>query len=176
MKAILVDDEPLALDFLEIQLKRVSKISIEGKYSCFNLEENKELIKQVDIAFLDIDMPNVKGIELAAEMLHINPDLLIIFVTAYNDYATEAFELTAFDYLIKPIHLDRLRKTCERINSTLSSNITSPEAMDKDFMIQVGGELTFKLSDGTIIRPEWRTFKVKELFLYLLHERGRSIL
>lgn len=177
MKAILIDDEPLALDFLEKQLKKVSNISIKGKFTFFNPELNQDLLKQIDTVFLDIEMPDVHGIELAAELLKINSSLLIIFVTAYNDFATEAFELTAFDYLVKPIQPSRLRKTCERIISTLSANEPTQRIITEEtLLVRVSGELIFQQSDGTNIRPEWRTLKVKELFLFLLHNKGRSIL
>lgn len=176
MRAILVDDEPIALDFLEMQLKKVSNISIVGKFQSFNPQENKKLLEQIEIAFLDIDMPYLNGIVLATEMLNINHSLLIIFVTAYNDFATEAFELSAFDYLVKPVRLDRLRKTCERIEAALSSKGSSLKTNEKSILVRVGEELKVEMSDGSIHRLEWRTLKVKELFSYLLHKKERSVL
>lgn len=169
MKAILVDDEALALDFLELQLKKVSSISILGKFTHFNLEENKKLLEEIDVLFLDIDMPGMPGIEVAKELQILNPSLIIVFVTAHNDFATEAFDLNVFDYILKPIQLDRLRRTCKRIEETL------PRKDKQILQIQVSSELTFQLPDGTVVRPVWRTAKVKELFLYLLHERETSI-
>lgn len=176
MKAILIDDEQLALEYLEQLIKKVGNISVEGKFQIFNPNANKNLLEQIDLVFLDMDMPCIHGVDLAAELLKINPVLRIIFVTAHNNYAAEAFELNAFDYLIKPVRIDRLSKTCKRLETVHSTRISPPEKGEESIIVHVSGELTLELADGTIIRPKWRTVKMKELFLYLLHKRERSIL
>jgi len=96
--------------------------------------------------------------------------LAIIFVTAYNHYATEAFGLSAGDYILKPIRLDRLRAACERVEAAFR-----PAAYSAAISIRVSSELTFVLPDGKVERPQWRTAKVKELFLYLVHHKGKSV-
>ncbi|MGN7479062.1 response regulator [Solibacillus silvestris] len=176
MKAILIDDEQLALEYLEKLLEKVGGIFLKGKFTFFDPNANRNLVEQIDIVFLDMEMPCIHGVDLAAELLKINPLLKIVFVTAHNNFATEAFELNAFDYLVKPVRIDRLRKTCKRIQKVHSSNIPAPKKDEGAIIVHVSGELTFELSDGTIIRPKWRTVKMKELFLYLLHKRERSIL
>ena len=176
MKAILIDDEQLALEYLENIIKKVGNITVEGKFQSFSPNQNKNLVKQMDIVFLDMDMPCIHGVDLAVDLLKINPVLKIIFVTAHNNYAAEAFELNAFDYLIKPVRVDRLRKTCERLETVYSSHVSTSGKDGESIIVHVSGELTIELADGTIIRPKWRTIKMKELFLYLLHKRERSIL
>lgn len=176
MKAILIDDEQLALDYLEKLLEKIGNICLKGKFTFFNPNVNRCLIEEIDIVFLDMEMPSIHGIDLADELLYINPLLKIIFVTAHNNFATEAFELSAFDYLTKPVQMDRLRKTCKRLETVHSSNISIIKKEDRPFILHVSEELTFELVDKTIIRPKWRTVKIKELFLYLLHKRERSVL
>jgi len=67
------------------------------------------------VVFIDIDLPGKNGVELAREICDINPQTILIFATAYDDYTHEAFEVYAFDYLVKPFKLDRIKKTMERI-------------------------------------------------------------
>lgn len=172
MKAILVDDEALSLDFLERQLNKISNIQVIGKYTSFDLGIAISIIEDVDILFLDIQLPETNGMVLAKELLRLNPQLIIIFVTAHNDYATEAFELNALDYLLKPVKVHRLQKTLERIkqihkNKTFTVNIP--------LKINVCRELTFELSPYKYELVQWRTAKTRELFLYLLQNRDRTI-
>lgn len=104
---IIVDDESIARDIIASHLSHFSNIQIIG--SCSNALEAFDLISkhEVDLVFLDINMPEISGISFAKS---INPDIKIIFTTAYRDYAVEGFELRAVDYLLKPISLERLEK------------------------------------------------------------------
>ncbi|HWQ70694.1 MAG TPA: LytTR family DNA-binding domain-containing protein [Desulfitobacteriaceae bacterium] len=81
----------------------------------------KELSPQV--VFVDIDLPVENGVELAREIFDINPWTVIVFVTAISKYREEAFAVYAFDYLVKPFKMNRLRQTMDRIKSTLSGKI-----------------------------------------------------
>lgn len=74
------------------------------------LKENR-----ADVIFLDIEMPDINGIELATRILDLQKNINIVFVTAYNQYAVEAFRLNALDYLMKPVSADRLKETLYRI-------------------------------------------------------------
>ncbi|MCH4823657.1 LytTR family DNA-binding domain-containing protein [Gramella lutea] len=105
IKCLIVDDEPVALDILENHLSRIEKIEIVGR--CQNATEafNMMNANQVDLIFLDINMPGVTGISFAKS---INRNIKIIFTTAYREYAIEGFDLQAVDYLLKPISFPRL--------------------------------------------------------------------
>ncbi|MBI1305775.1 MAG: response regulator [Bacteroidetes bacterium] len=107
MKCLIVDDEPLALDVLESHLKSHPELELVAR--CSNAIEASEVLKnhQVDLIFIDIQMPEVTGIEFVKTLT--NPPLLV-FTTAYAEYAVEGFELDAIDYLLKPISLDRFNK------------------------------------------------------------------
>src|SRR5699024_8348568 len=97
MKAILVDDDLLALDFLEHQLEKVGGIEIIGKYNNlkFYYDNDQALLDAINVIFLDIEMREVNGLELAERFLESNPSLSVVFVTAYNEYAMQAFTLNA---------------------------------------------------------------------------------
>lgn len=175
MKAILVDDELLALEFLERQINKISDIKIIGKFNKFDLNENYALLEEVDVAFLDIEMPEISGLELAEQLLEIKPTLTIVFVTTFNHYAVQAFELNAIDYVLKPVHVDRLKQTLERINKEVKNRPEEFLITQDQLRISVCRELTFELSKNNYDTVKWRTAKAQEVFLYLLQNRGESI-
>ena len=114
IKAILVDDEESARDVLENLLRRFCP-EVELLAKCNNVEAAVSAIKihNPDIVFLDIEMPNYRGYELVNFFTEINFE--IIFVTAYDHYAIKAFEVSAIDYLLKPIEIDRLKESVSRV-------------------------------------------------------------
>jgi len=108
---IIVDDEPLAQDVLETYIQKVPELKLVQK--CSNaLEANEALQKhQVDLMFLDIQMPQLTGIDFLKTLAH---PPMVIFTTAYSDFAVEGFELNALDYLLKPISLERFMKAVNK--------------------------------------------------------------
>ncbi len=116
IKAILVDDEKSARDVLENLLLRFCP-DVELVSKCNNVEQAVEAIKihQPDLVFLDIEMPNYAGYELVDFFTEVNFE--IIFVTAYDQYAIKAFEVSAVDYLLKPIEIDRLKESVARVSA-----------------------------------------------------------
>lgn len=114
LRVLLVDDEPLALENLRLQLQDESDIEIVGE--CANAIEAIGMIHKVrpDIVFLDIQMPRMSGLEMVG-MLDQQHRPHIVFLTAFEEYALQAFEQCAFDYLLKPIQSTRLQKTLERL-------------------------------------------------------------
>lgn len=118
MKVLIVDDEKLALSRLDRLLKEEG---IEDIVSCSNpIDAIKEASKQnFDVAFLDISMPNMSGLELANTILNINPKTFIIFQTAYEEHALEAFQSGGIDYLLKPISNESIRNSLDKIKKYL---------------------------------------------------------
>jgi len=114
MKAILLDDEPLSLAGMERLLRRYG-VDVRGSYvdPLAALREAPAL--GADVAFVDIELPGMSGLAAAERLQAACPALRIVFVTAYDQYAVDAFELNASDYLIKPVQPRRLEKTLERL-------------------------------------------------------------
>lgn len=108
---LLVDDEPLALDVLETYIAQIPDFHLVGR--CSNaMEANEVLLTQdVDLMFLDIQMPQMSGIEFLKTL--VRPPMVIIS-TAFSNYALEGFELDAIDYLLKPISMDRFLKAANK--------------------------------------------------------------
>ena len=107
LKCLIIDDEPLSQEVLEKFVLDVPGLHLEG--ICSNALEAMEILQQqpVDLMFLDINMPKLSGISFARSLEH---PPMIIFTTAYPEYAVEGFELDAVDYLVKPISFDRFIK------------------------------------------------------------------
>lgn len=100
MKCIVVDDEPLALDLLESYVRKTPFLELAGKYSSA-VQAMKELAnQQVDLIFLDIQMPELNGLEFSRML---PPETCIIFTTAFDQYAIDGYKVNAIDYLLKPI-------------------------------------------------------------------------
>jgi DNA-binding LytR/AlgR family response regulator len=117
INCLLVDDEPLALDALESLIQKIPELEIIGK--CHNAVDALQVIhsRKVDLLLLDIQMPELSGIEMLKTLSH---PPRVIFTTAFRDYAVEAFELDVIDYLVKPISLDRLVKSVNRYHDRRS--------------------------------------------------------
>lgn len=111
IRTLIVDDERLARAELKRLLSVFTHIEVIGEAA--DAEQARDLIEALkpDLVFLDIQMPECTGLELAAEL---NPDLQFVFCTAFNSYALDAFSLNALDYLVKPVNPERLAKTIER--------------------------------------------------------------
>ncbi|MBR7794426.1 response regulator [Agaribacter marinus] len=178
MKAILVDDEQMAVDFLEHLLKKNSDIDVIDKLTNPLMVRKKVQQLHPDVVFLDIEMPQVDGLELAEQLLSSHPFLQIVFVTAYNQHAVRAFEINALDYLLKPFSIQRLNKTVERLVAKVngeSKSMSSNNSLNNTLQINVCGSLSLTTSHGEKEVISWRTLKAKELFLYLLHNKEKLV-
>ncbi|RFZ83312.1 DNA-binding response regulator [Mucilaginibacter terrenus] len=112
LRVLIVDDEPHAISVLENYLANFAGMEIVGR--CSNAIQAFQLLQQkgVDLMFLDIEMPGMKGTEMLKSLKHPPK---VIFTTAYSEYALEGFELNAVDYLLKPISLERFLRAIDKI-------------------------------------------------------------
>ncbi|MDT3698016.1 MAG: LytTR family DNA-binding domain-containing protein [Thermincola sp.] len=115
LKIIIAEDDPSMRLVLNKVLQGIPDIDIAGE-----AENGRQLIQMVealkpDVIFVDIDMPQMNGIDAAKEIFDLDPEIFIIFATAFANYTHEAFEVYAFDYLVKPFNLERIRQTIKRI-------------------------------------------------------------
>lgn len=117
MKALIVDDEPLARQHLEMCLKKISGMEVVG--TAGDGFEALQLMKEIhpDIIFLDIQMPRINGFEVL-ELLEEKP--AIVFITAFDSYAIRAFEMNAVDYLLKPFSQSRLEQAIQKAQQQVS--------------------------------------------------------
>ena len=122
-KCFIVDDEPLALNVIEQHLSKFSQFEVCGK-STDPIEALAQIkLLQPDLLFLDIQMPEITGLELI-ESIQNKPEIII--TTAYREYAVEGFELNVLDYLVKPIPFKRFIKAIEKFLEQKLSHVAAP--------------------------------------------------
>lgn len=173
----MIDDEQLAIDVLEILLKEIQGIEIVGKYTDPQLALTDIPKLNADVAFIDMEMGELHGLELAEIIQSRYPNHLeIVFVTAYPQFALEAFEVNAIDYLLKPVIRERLEATVQKVARRLGDYQKRQSQVDpkqKNLFVQVMG--SFHLIDTNGNAVKWRTRKVKELFVYLWHQQAKGV-
>lgn len=173
MNAILIDDENPALLQLERLLLADRRLEVRGSFT--SLADGLQHIRteKIDVVFLDIEMPKVNGLEAAELIQQLDSEITIVFVTAFSEYAVEAFELQAFDYLLKPVYPARLAKTITRIEAGALRAEEKPSNPNKEPSILCLGKLVLRSSPDLVEPFKWRTLKSHELFAYLLHHKGK---
>jgi two-component system response regulator LytT len=149
IRAVVVDDERPARNELCFLLEQVDGVEVVGQAA--NGVEAMSVIREQkpDLVMLDIQMPGQSGFEVARELLVREVDTRLVFVTAFDEYAIDAFEVNAVDYLLKPVETDRLLQTIERVRERMTSgrgdgDETMPDARLEKVLRQVSH------------RPTWR--------------------
>ncbi|MEY9974473.1 two-component system LytT family response regulator [Lysinibacillus sp. RC46] len=175
IRVIVMDDEPLALINMEKKLKEFNSIEVIKSFTTVKdlLAEGPSLDFQV--AFLDVEMPGMNGLEIAQLLKEWNKNIFIVFVTAYRDYAVQAFEIHSIDYLLKPISKARLETTINRIQELLHlENKSTPiQIRNKPALaIQCFGGFVVLYNNKAV---HWRTLKTKELFAFLFSNLNSQV-
>lgn len=173
IKAIIIDDENPAIKILKMFLEKTERVEVIASYQNASnaLDEIKKL--KPEVVFLDIEMPGISGMELASNIALMNYNIEIVFVTAYNQYALEAFKVNAVDYILKPISQKDIKKTVERLMKVCGR--LSVEKKDK-YKTRIQCFEHFEVYSSSSGEPlKWRTSKSKELLAYFFQNRGMTI-
>ena len=125
IRCVALDDEPLALKLLSSFITKIDFLQLEGAFSSAPealkyLSEN-----EIDCVFLDIEIPNLNGIELSKILNNFSRKPAIVFVSAYGKYAIEGFKLDVVDFLLKPYSLEELNSAAQKVLKSLEANSTS---------------------------------------------------
>ncbi len=147
MKCIIVDDEPLAREAVEILIRKSGKLELIESFNSAESALEFMASNNVDLIFLDIQMPYLNGLEFA-RMLPQNT--LIIFTTAYTEFALDSYEVEAIDYLIKPIKFERFQKAVNKAISYQSLLVTG----EKEKIEEVEGDFIFVKSERKFYKVE----------------------
>ncbi|MBB6217731.1 DNA-binding LytR/AlgR family response regulator [Anaerosolibacter carboniphilus] len=159
MRTIIVDDELPAVRELKFLLSKYPEIEIIGE--AYDGEDALELIKKQkpDIVFLDIHMTNRDGIATARELITLKSVPFIVFATGYDQYALQAFELNATDYLLKPFREERIEATIVRIMNQIEKKKTMAKGLsEKDTEKLLHQTINLKLADKLAV---WEAEKIK---------------
>ena len=164
LKTVIVDDEILILELLKNMMAKEPNIDIIGEFT--NSRQALESIMELkpDLVFLDIEMPGMNGIELATQILNDMDSVGIVFVTAYDKYAVQAFKLNAIHYILKPPNIEDIRQVVSRVVS--DKRTISVDKSEKVYVNLLGG-VSVKSQSGSSLK--WATAKTEELFaLFML--------
>lgn len=173
LKAIAVDDELAALKWLNEVVKQTDKIKMLGSF--LKSQEAIAFLKEneVDIVFLDIEMPIINGLELSESIFELKPAIDVIFITAYDKYALEAFKTHAIGYLLKPVDQEDIIRQTDAILKKRTARLEESASSGLDviclgkFLCVPGGSKNKAL--------QWRTAKAEELFALLVHNQGEVV-
>ena len=170
INCIIVDDEPMAREILQRHLQKIDLVTIVKV--CKNATEafNAVSSQQVDLIFLDINMPEISGLSFAKS---INKKIKIIFTTAYREYAVDGFDLQAVDYLLKPISFERLAQAIDKFESnriTIKNELTVEAEEKNDFI--------FVRSDRKMVKINFDEIKyIESLSDYIkIHLNDKTII
>lgn len=179
--AIIVDDESIAIRLLQKQCEKIPNLQIVATTT--NADEVVALVAkhQPHIVFLDIEIGSISGLDLAEQLMQDYPASNIIFVTAYSEYAVQAFDLNAVDYLLKPVLESRLLKMMKRLLPKEEEEEKKEEEKKVEVVVtQPVTPLTIVAFDNAHVLVngedfDVRTEKVEELFLYLWHSQRSPV-
>ena len=171
--AIIVDDEKPALDILKLLLEKTGHICVVGSFmsAADALAETQSL--KPDVAFLDIEMPDMSGLELAEKIIDSGIDIEIVFVTAYDKYALEAFRVNAIDYILKPFSSDDIAQVITRLKKVKPLPAVSQMPADKGRIYCFGRLSVYGAGCGEAVK--WRTSKTEVLFAFMLQNLNSEV-
>lgn len=168
MKTLVLDDKFLAVDDLIVALQRIDPGGVHLGFTSADealvaIEEQPD----IEVAFLDIDLPRTNGIRFAERVQKVRPKMNIIFVTGHPDYAVAAHEMYVSGFLVKPVSQERLKRALENLRFPAKERTAAPQG--KRIRIQALGNFEVFV-DGNPL--EFKRNRAKELLAYLVDRRG----
>lgn len=167
MKVILVDDEENNMDAFELETEGMTEIEIVGRFQ--NPWEALSYVREqaVDLAVLDVEMPELNGIRLGKKMKECRPEIELIYITAYKDYAYDAYQIYAGAYLLKPFNRADVEKAFEHLKQFHRKNLFPTKT--SGIFIQTFGRFEVFLNGRPV---EFKSAKAKELLALLVDRKG----
>ncbi len=172
---MLVEDEVNILKHMNKMVSAMEELEVKGAF--LSPEEALEAFPRImpDVAFLDVEMPRINGIELAKRLREQKDNVKIIFTTAYGHYALDAFEVEAIDYLMKPIMNEDIRRVLKRLNKSMYASGSRPLFPEGGSSVPVQCFGCFDVRNERQQLIKWPTRKAEELFAYFLVHQGKCL-
>ncbi|WP_438350253.1 response regulator [Paenibacillus sp. FA6] len=175
MKVVIIDDEKGMHIVMKRMLGKVDEVEIVGSFQETSAAYLFLTIQDVDLIFMDINMPKESGLEFAGRLRESGRQMKIVFVTSHKEYSLHAFDVYAFDYIVKPVNQERLYHTVQRALSEMPSPIGSVEQDSSSTRVLFNclGGMEIRSAQNVLVK--WKTSKSAELFGYLLMHKGRHV-
>ncbi|MCD1260357.1 response regulator [Paenibacillus athensensis] len=174
--AIIVEDEKPNLELMKVIIGRSGHYEIVGAFAspldALEALKASDGGQMPDVAFIDVEMPRMNGLELARRIREHCPQTEVVFTTAYKEYAVSAFEVAALDYLLKPVTPAGVQRVTSRLTAKRRPASSEPPAANEP-LIRCFGGLEVRGASGSLVR--FPTRKAEELFAYLLCHPNRDI-
>lgn len=174
MRAVIVDDEKLSIDLLCYFLTKY-QVEITAAYINPALALKNAETDRPDVVFVDIEMPEINGITLAQSMKDLFPDVIVIFITAYSQYAAESFEVQPLDYLLKPVTEGRFVKMMDNIKKQYELLSLRKEKRNGNQRMQIKCFGKFEIIKDGKDAMKFPTAKCRELLSYLICRANKPI-
>jgi two-component SAPR family response regulator len=175
IQVVAVDDELPALRRVEKLLQTLDGVQVSGLFD--NAETFLEHVltdsEPIDLVLLDMEMPAIHGLEVARRLRAFRPEIHIAFLTAYEEFARNAFEVEALDYLLKPVMEEDLARTLSRCAKRSIHNDAAEANFIQGISVRSFGPFAVRLDEGETVR--FRNSKGRELLAYLHHHRGKFV-
>lgn len=171
LNVVIVDDEVPVLNLLKMFLQKTEQVNVLETFTEPLAVLDKIPTLKPDVVFLDIEMPEMNGLELASRLIEQDDELMVVFVTGYNQYALEAFQVNALDYLLKPVSLNSIQKCILRLLKFKGSG-HQQRSMGKSQRICCFGDFEIYGNNGLV---KWTTRKVEEMLAYFIVYRNSNI-
>ena len=165
LRCAIIDDEPLALTVLEGLIKKIPNVEVVAKFNDVLLVYDFLSQTQIDFLFLDVEMPNLSGIDFIRSLSH--PPLVVI-TSANKNYAIEGFELNVADYILKPVSFERVLKAINKIIELKSTKVQPLPSDSSEFIYLKENKRTIRIHIGDILYIE----SVKDYSKVMLKDRA----
>lgn len=174
MKVIIVDDEKSMLLIMKKMISKIPEVEIAGVFQ--NVRDAYKFLNEnsVDMAFVDIKMPEESGLDFAKKILKEALTVELVFLTSHKEYALDAFEVHAFDYIVKPVSQDRLERTIKRAKQRRTPLLADKSgSASATLSVYCLGDLDIRCADGGVVQLS--SSKSAELLAYLLLNQGKFV-
>ncbi|WP_409366891.1 response regulator [Lysinibacillus sp. 38-6] len=165
IRAVLIDNEPLALQYFQNKLQNFQQIEVIKTFTSVKLFLNSLPSLDFEVIFLEIKLDELNGLEVADIIKSNRPHVIVIFITSYSDFAIQAYEIGGLDYLLKPISQARLEKTVSRIEHEFSMQQLVQQTSNTMLNVQCFNQFA-TYSNNSLV--SFKTEKTKELFAYFI--------
>lgn len=179
LKCVIIDDEPIAIDYLKQYVQKIPQLELIATFNNALEAYDKVLHQEIDLLFLDIQMPHMNGLDFI-RTLSVKP--AVILTTAYSQYAIEGFDLEVNDYLLKPISFERFTRAVMKVLKQYSlslKNETNTEVVSQRFVFLRQGYKSFKINIEDILyiegAREYAIYYTKDGRKYMKNERMKKI-